>query len=113
MGIPSVLKGGMYHHRSLTIIGNLPTGCSLTVAETLHSTTNETYIVIMSCKPGPDLFIADWQSRKKHKDQDTEIPVMMISIDVAHMTIDIPECMTIQGIQRATLQDNHLQELKD
>ena len=38
---------------------------------------------------------------------------MKININVVHIAVDIPECMSIQDIQQATLQDEDLQQLKD
>ena len=38
---------------------------------------------------------------------------MKINIDAVHTATDTPECMSIQDIQRETLQDAHLQQLKD
>ena len=37
---------------------------------------------------------------------------MDIKVDVVPIMIDVPECMSIQEIQQATIQDEHLQWLK-
>ena len=66
------------------------------------------------CKPGPDLFIAEWLSRKNHKEnKNEEIPCMQLNVDTIQTTTNILDCMTIQPLQQATLQDDHLQLLKD
>ena len=46
-------------------------------------------------KPGPHLFIADWQSRHNHSiNKYEEISGMSININVRETYTDIPECMT-------------------
>ena len=59
----------------------------------------------MICKPGLDLFIADWLSRQNNKDE--EIAGMDIKINAIYMTTDIPNCMNSQEIQQATANDDH------
>ena len=62
----------------------------------------------MLYKPGSDLFIPDWLSWQNHKeDKDSEIFHKKISIDIVQTAVDTPECMSIQDIQWATLQDDH------
>ena len=38
---------------------------------------------------------------------------MQLNVDAIHTTTNISDCMMIQQLQQATLQDNHLQQLKD
>ena len=38
---------------------------------------------------------------------------MKINIDGIYSTTNSPKCMSIQDLQKATLQDDHLQQLKD
>ena len=45
--------------------------------------------------------------------KDTGLPGMQLNTDVIKTTTNIPECMTIHKPQQATLQDEHLQCLKD
>ena len=52
----------------------------------------------------PELFIADCLSSQNHaQNRDCKIPVMKISISVLHTAADIPECMSIEDIQRESL----------
>ena len=59
-------------------------------------------------KPGPDLFIADLLSRQNHNKY-AEILGMEPNINAIQTTTNIPDCMTIQELQQATSQDEHLQ----
>ena len=62
------------------------------------------------CKPGPDLFITDNQSRHSHtENKDTEILGMDIKVDAIQTATKIPNCTSIPQLQQATAQDNHLQ----
>ena len=57
------------------------------------------YSIRIECKPGPQLFIADWLSRHSHKKgTDKEIPGLGISIKVIETCMNIPECMTVEEI---------------
>ena len=65
-------------------------------------------------KPGPDLYITDWLSRQNHEEnKDTEITGLQLNIDAIETVTNITDCMTIQQLQQATSQDDHLQHLKD
>ena len=65
-------------------------------------------------KPGSDLFMADWLSRKNHKDdRGKEIEGMQVSINIKETSTNIPECMMICNLQHEIDQDNHLQQLKE
>ena len=71
------------------------------------------YRVQILYKPGPEIFIADWLSCHKHKeDKDEPIWDMDIRVDVIQSVTDILECMSISHIPRKTMQDQHLQCLK-
>ena len=60
-----------------------------------------------------NLFIADWLFRQNHtENKDAEIPGMQLNIDVIQTMTNIPDCITIQQLQQATSQDDHLQQLK-
>ena len=64
-------------------------------------------------KPGPEIFIADWLSQHNHKENiDKAINGLDIRVDVVQVVTDVPECMSIQQIQQATKQDEHLQRLQ-
>ena len=67
------------------------------------------YRVRVINKPGLDLFITDWLSRQNHKEnKDPEIPGMQMNIDAIETMTNIPDCMTLQWLQQATSQDDHL-----
>ena len=69
------------------------------------------YQVRIIYKPG--LFIADWLSQHNHmENKDEEIHGMGIRVDAIQTSLNVPECMSIQQIQQATAQDEHLQWLK-
>ena len=71
------------------------------------------YRVRILYKLGPEIFIADWLSRQKHKEnKDAAICGMDIRVDAIQASTNVPECMSIQQIQHATAQDEHLQQLK-
>ena len=60
----------------------------------------------------PELFIADWLSQHNHmENKDEEIHGMHIRVDAVQMSMNVPECMSIQQIQQATAQDKYLQWL--
>ena len=71
------------------------------------------YRIRMLYKPGIDLFMAAWLPWQNHEgNKDNEIPGMKINIDAMHTATDILEyCMSIQDIQWATIQDEHLQQI--
>ena len=72
------------------------------------------YRVRIIYKPESDLFITEWLSRQNHKENiDAEIPGKQLNDDVIQTTTNIPDCMMIQQLQQATLQDEHLQQLKE
>ena len=59
------------------------------------------------------MFIADWLSQQNHKEnKDEAICGMDIGVDAIQMSMTAPECMSIQQLQQATAQDEHLQWLK-
>ena len=71
------------------------------------------YRVQIICKPGPDIFIADWLSKHKHVEgKDKLIEDMDIQVDAIQSTTDMPECVSMAEIQQASAQDDHLQKLK-
>ena len=50
--------------------------------------------------------------RQNHKEnKETGICDMKVNIDATQTTTNIPDWMTIQELQQATLQDKHLQHL--
>ena len=58
---------------------------------------------------GPELFIADWLSRHNHtENKDAEIHGMDIKVDAIQTTTNIPECMSMWQIHKATAQDDNL-----
>ena len=60
-------------------------------------------------KPGPDLFIADWLPRQNCKEnKDREIPCVQLNIDAIQTITNIPHCLTINELQQATSQGEHL-----
>ena len=71
------------------------------------------YRVSILYRPGPDLFITNWVSGQNNKEnKDDEIPSMKINVNVIDRTNDIPNCMTTQEIQQATIKDSYLQQLR-
>ena len=59
------------------------------------------------------MFIADWLSRHNHEEnKDAEIPGMKVKVDAMLTVTNILECISIQQLQQATSQDDHLQCLK-
>ena len=72
------------------------------------------YRVRIMSKPGWDLFIADWISRQKHKEnKDEVINGMQLNTDTIQTNTNICKCMMIQQLQQAISQDDHLQQLKN
>ena len=64
-------------------------------------------------KPGPDIFIADWQSRHNHAEgKDQPIKGMELWVDIIQTATDMPECLSMTELQQASSQDNKLQKLK-
>ena len=60
-------------------------------------------------KLGPDIFIADWLSRQNHVEgKDKLIEDMDIQVDAIQSNTDISECASIEEIQQALAQDEHL-----
>ena len=71
------------------------------------------YRVQILYKPGPEIFIADWLLRNNHVEgKDKPIKDMDIWVDAIQSLVDMPECIFIEEIQQASLQDVHLQQLK-
>ena len=71
------------------------------------------YRVQIIYKPGPDIFIADWLSRHNHVEgKDKPIKDMDIQVDAIQSATDMLECVSVTGIQQASMQDDHLQKLK-
>ena len=72
------------------------------------------YRVQIMYKPGPDIFIADWLSRHNYVEvKDKLIQDMDIQGDAIQSTADMRECVSIEEIQQALTQDDHLQKLKN
>ena len=81
---------------------------------TVNSSKIHQYRVQILYKPGPEIFIADWLSCHNHEgNKDESIQGMDIRVDIILSMTDIPECMSISQIQQATVQDGHLQHLKN
>ena len=71
------------------------------------------YQVIIIYKQGQELFIADWLSRHNHMEKrDEDIHGMYVMVDAIQVSLNIPECMSIQQIWQVSGQDEHLQQLK-
>ena len=71
------------------------------------------YRVQILYKPGPETFIADWLSWHKHMEgKDKPIKDIDIQVDAIQSLVDVPDCISIEEIQWASLQDAHLQQLK-
>ena len=72
------------------------------------------YRVQIIYKPGHDIFIADWLSRHNHiEGKDKPIKDMDIWVDVIQNATDMLECILVVEIQQASMQDDHLQKLKN
>ena len=71
------------------------------------------YRVQILYKPGPEIFIVDWLSHHNHEDKDEPIRDMDIRVDAIQSATDIPECTSISQIQQKTVQDEHVQCLKN
>ena len=72
------------------------------------------YNVCILYKSDPDLYIANWLLKKNHtENKDKEIKGMTLSIDTIKTMMDIPFCISIHDMQKATQNDMHLQELKE
>ena len=64
-------------------------------------------------KLGPEIFIADWLLTNNHvKGNDKPIKDMYVQVDAIQNSIDMPECVSMEEIQQASSQDDHLQQLK-
>ena len=71
------------------------------------------YRVQIIYKPGPEIFIADCLSRNNCVEgKDKPIKDMDIWVDSIQNSIDMPECISMEEIQLASSQDDHLQQLK-
>ena len=71
------------------------------------------YQVRIIYKPGLELFIANclsWHNYMENKDEETH--GMDVRVDAIQISMNEPECMSIQLIQQAIVQDEHLQWLK-
>ena len=67
------------------------------------------YRVQILYKPGPEIFIADWLSRNNHAEgKDKHIVDMEVQVGTIQSSVDMPECISIEEIQHASLQDVHL-----
>ena len=66
------------------------------------------YWVRIIYKPGPELFIADWLSWHNHTENKDE-EIHDTRMDAIQTSTNVPECMSIQQIQEAIAQDEHLQ----
>ena len=72
------------------------------------------YRIQIVYKPGPKIFISDWLSQHNHEEgKDEPIRDMDIRIDAIQSVTDIPECISIKQIQQASVQDEHVQCLKN
>ena len=71
------------------------------------------YRVQIVYKPSPEIFIADWLSRNNNVEgKDKPIKDMDIQVDSIQKSIDMPKCISMEEIQQASSQDDHLQQLK-
>ena len=71
------------------------------------------YRVQILYKPGPEIFLADWLSWHNHMEgKDKPIKDMDIQVDAIQSLVDMLDCISIEEIQWASLQDVHLQHLK-
>ena len=60
--------------------------------------------------PGPEIFIAYWLSQHNNEEnKDAAICDMDVRIDAIQMSMTVPECISVQQIEQATAQDEHLQ----
>ena len=109
------MQESKYDHGSQVTGSNLQEGHSHTVIETsTHTTEDPKYRFKILCEPILDLFIADWLSQQNHEeDKNSEIPGITTNIDAVNKATGIHECMSVHDIQQATLQDEHLQQLKN
>ena len=58
------------------------------------------YRVRILYMPGLEIFTADWLSRQNHKEnKDAAIHGMDIRVDAIQVSMNIPECMSVQQIQ--------------
>ena len=72
------------------------------------------YRVQIIYKPGPDIFIADWLSRHNHVEgKDKPVKDKEVWVDAIKSATDMPECVSVMEIQQASMQDDHLQKLKN
>ena len=79
----------------------------------MYHVENHQYRVHILYKPGPEIFIADWLSQHNHVEgKDKPINDMDIQVDAIQSLVDMPDCISIEEIQWASLQDAHLQQLK-
>ena len=71
------------------------------------------YRVQILCKPGTEIFIANWLLQHNHAEgKDKPIKDVDIRIDAIQSVANIPECVSVSEIQQASTQDDHLQCLK-
>ena len=71
------------------------------------------YRVQILYKPGPETFIVYWLLRNNHiEGKDKPIKDIDIQVNAIQSSVDMPECISIEEIQQALLQDVHLQQLK-
>ena len=71
------------------------------------------YRVQILYKPGPEIFIADWLSWHNHAEGKDKLKKDMdIQVDAIQRSVDMPDCLSIEEMQWASLQDAHLQQLK-
>ena len=70
------------------------------------------YRVQILYKPGPKIFIEDWLLWHNHVEgKDKPIKDMDIWVDAIQSLVDMPDCISMEEIQQASLQDAHLQQL--
>ena len=72
------------------------------------------YNIRIQDKPGPQLYITDWPSRPSHKtNREKEIQGIYISFNTTESCTDIQDCMTVEEIRKATMEDEHLSTLTE
>ena len=72
------------------------------------------YRVQIIYTPGPDIFVAYWLSRHNQVEgKDKPIKDMEVWMDAIQSATDVPECISVAEIQQASVQDDHLQKLKN
>ena len=71
------------------------------------------YQVRIIYKLGPEVFITDWLSQQNHtENKDEAIHGMDVRVDEIQTSMNVPECMSMQQLQQAIAQEEHLHQLR-